>query len=151
MLFPHFAAIDFNNRLGDHPKSWFSTCSTSTTSSARHVYFQFKFAQGHSRTYPPSFPRFWFGKIDQSQALGSIASCCKKWNSDLPCGTRCRNLCYVMQLMFVIIFAEGIASPFISKRPESLPVDFQLNEIHFFEKITIHKVSSSAPFTGLKF
>ena len=40
-----------------------------------HVYFLPKYAQGEERAYSPSFPRFWCGKIDQSQVLWSVASC----------------------------------------------------------------------------
>ena len=41
-----------------------------------HVYFaQIGYARGQARAYSPSFPRFWCGKIDQSQVLWSVASC----------------------------------------------------------------------------
>ena len=50
-------------------QSWVSAFSTSTTSAM--------FTSYPNRTCPrsPSFPRFWCGKIDQSQVLWSVASC----------------------------------------------------------------------------
>ena len=36
---------------------------------------QIGYARGQARAYSPSFSRFWWGKIDQSQVLWSVASC----------------------------------------------------------------------------
>ena len=57
-------------------QSWVSTFSTSTTSAMfKLLPAQIGYARGQARAYSPSFPRFWWGKIDQSQALWSVASC----------------------------------------------------------------------------
>ena len=56
-------------------QSWVSTFSVSTTSAMFTYPAQIRYARGQARAYSPSFPRFWCGKIDQSQVLWSVASC----------------------------------------------------------------------------
>ena len=49
VLFPHFGLIDFNNCLGDQPKSWVFNLFN-VYNQLGHVYFRPKFARGHART-----------------------------------------------------------------------------------------------------